>query len=94
MKTASLDPAKSKAASAGKSHESWGMHVKDIEELTPAEWFDQQDKYKDMDGFSQYLENYVYRPIRNFFTGDKNFIINENNGFNVDNIEDIEDGDE
>lgn len=94
MKTASLDPAKSKAASAGKSHESWGMHVKDVEELTPAEWFDQQDKYRDIEGFDKYLENYVARPIRNFFSGDRNFSINEDNGFNIGNIEDVEDGDE
>jgi len=90
MKTASVDPAKANVASAGKSHEAYGMWIKDIEELTPAEWFDQQEKYKDMEGFGLYLENYVTRPIRNLFTGVRDFVLKD--GTNIE-IEDIE-GDE
>lgn len=73
MKAASVDPAKANVASAGKSQDCWGMHVKDIEMFTPAEWFDQQEKYKDMDGFADYIKKYIYDPIVNFFTGRRLF---------------------
>ena len=83
MKTASLDPAKANAASAGKSHEAWGVFIKDIEQLRPAEWHDKQEKYKDMDGFIPYIQNYIVRPIQNFITGNRDFQINGN--LNSDN---------
>jgi hypothetical protein len=79
MKTASLDPAKSNIASAGKLHESWGCYIRDVEEHTPAEWHEDQSKYRDMDGLLTYLLDYITRPIRNFFTGDRNFLISDNN---------------
>lgn len=78
MKTASVDPAKANVASAGKSHEAWGLHVKDVESLTPAEWWEQQEKYKDMDGFASYIENYIYRPIVNFLANRRHFGIDGN----------------
>lgn len=78
MKTASLDPAKANAASAGKSQDSFGVWIKDIEQFRPAEWHDKQEKYKDMDGFGAYIQNYIVRPISNFITGQRDFQINEN----------------
>lgn len=90
MKTASVDPAKANVASAGKSHDTWGLWVKDIEQFRPAEWHDQQEKYKDMDGFIPYINNYIVRPIKNFITGNRDFQIIDN--INVD-LEDVEDGD-
>lgn len=84
MKTASVDPAKSNAASAGKSIDTFGMWVKDIEQFRPAEWHEQQEKYKDMDGFVTYIKNYIMRPIKNFLTGDRDFVINEDMNFDLD----------
>lgn len=84
LKTASLDPAKANAASAGKSLDSWGMHVKDIEQFRPAEWHDSQEKYKDMDEFLPYIQNYIVRPIRNFITGNRDFQINDTISVNLD----------
>lgn len=84
MKTASVDPAKANIASAGKSLDAYGVWIKDVEQFRPAEWFDQQEKYKDMDGFSLYIYNYVTRPIRNFIKGVRDFVIK-------DKYEDIKD---
>lgn len=92
MKTASVDPAKANAASAGKSHDCFGIWVKDIEQFKPAEWYEQQEKYKDMDGFVPYLKNYIVRPIENFLTGTRNFSVDDNIDANLDNV-DIGDGD-
>jgi hypothetical protein len=87
MKTASVDPAKSNVASAGKSQEAYGVWIKDIENLTPAEWYEQQEKYKDMDGFVSYINNYIVRPIKNFLTGERNFRVDENIDTNIDVFE-------
>jgi len=87
FKTASVDPAKANAASAGKSHESYGLWVKDVEQFRPAEWFEQQDKYKDMDGLIPYIKNYIVRPIENFFTGVRNFIVNDNIDADLDSVD-------
>jgi hypothetical protein len=87
MKTASVDPAKANAASIGKSVDAFGVWVKDIEEKRPAEWFEDQEKYKDMDGFGTYLKNYVWRPIENFLTGARNFFVNDNLDVNLDTVD-------
>ncbi|MCK9326944.1 MAG: hypothetical protein M0P69_15740 [Bacteroidales bacterium] len=77
FKTASVDPAKANVASAGKSHEAFGVWIKDVEQFRPAEWFEQQEKYVDMDGFKPYIQNYVVRPIKNFISGVRNFFVND-----------------
>jgi macrodomain Ter protein organizer (MatP/YcbG family) len=83
MKTASVDPAKANAISGGQTVDRFGVWLKDIEEKKPSEWWQDQEKYKDMDGFIPYIKNYIVRPIKNFFTGSKDFMINgEDLGFN------------
>lgn len=76
MKTASVDPAKSNAINSGDNVDRFGVWIKDIEQSKPAEWWEDQEKYKDMDGFMPYIKNYIVRPIKNFFTGSKDFLIN------------------
>lgn len=93
MKTASVDPAKANTASAGKSHDCFGLWVKDIEQFRPAEWYEQQEKYKDIDGFIPYIKNYIVRPIANFLSGTRNFLINDNVDVDLDNIDSNNEGD-
>lgn len=91
MKTASVDPAKSNSLSTGRAVDSYGAWVKDIEDMSPAEWHEKQEKYKDMDGILTYLDNYVKRPILNFLSGSRNFeLIDEK----FDGSLDDEDGDD
>ncbi len=92
MKTASLDPAKANIAGAGKSLDAFGLWIKDLEQLKPAEWHDQQEKYKDMDGFVSYIKNYILRPIKNFITGNRDFQIDEDIIVNLD--DNIDSGEE
>lgn len=75
MKTASVDPAKANAISDGQTVDRFGVWLKDIELKKPAEWHSDQEKYKDMDGFDSYIQNYIVRPIRNFFSGTKDFVV-------------------
>lgn len=76
MKTASVDPAKANSIGSGQTVDRFGVWLKDIEEKKPSEWWQDQDKYKDMDGFLPYIKDYIVRPIRNFFSGNKDFMIN------------------
>lgn len=73
MKTAAVDPAKANVASAGKAMDAFGVWIKDIEKSKPAEWHNEQMRYKDMDGLSKYIEQYITRPIKNFITGSRDF---------------------
>lgn len=84
MKTASVDPAKANAASAGKQLDCFGSWIKDIEQFKPAEWYKQQEKYKDMDGFEKYINNYIKRPVENFLTGVRNFFVDDNIDANLE----------
>lgn len=87
MKTASVDPAKANAASAGKVVDAFGVWIKDIEDKRPAEWFEDQNKFKDMDGFGKYLQNYVVRPIKNFLTGSRDFLVDDTLDANLDTVD-------
>lgn len=77
MSKAALTPDKQNAAAAGKSHETYGEWIKDIEEKTPAEWWEDQDLYKDVDDIVEYIKLYIERPMRNFVTGSRDFTVEE-----------------
>lgn len=87
MKTASVDPAKANAASAGKLQDCYGLWIKEIEQFRPAEWYEKQEKYVDMDGFKPYLKNYIVRPIENFLTGVRNFFVDDNIDADLDSVD-------
>lgn len=85
MKNSALTPALQNVASGGKSAEAFGVWIKDIEQLSPAEWFAEQEKYRDMDGMSQDM-NDIRRSIGNFITGSRDF--------NTTDLEEISEGDD
>jgi len=96
MKTASVDPAKANSIGSGQTVDRFGVWLKDIEEKKPADWWEDQEKYKDQDGFVPYIKNYIVRPIKNFFSGNKDFMINgedlsfKDDGKKSDTSEDVE----
>ncbi len=76
MKTASVDPAKSNIAGAGKSQDTFSSFIKMIEENEPAEVFgEEREAFKDFQGIEKYFEKYVVRSIKNFITGSRDFNI-------------------
>lgn len=88
MKTASVDPAKTNSINAGKSTDRFGVWLSDIENKKPSEWFNDLNKYKDMDGLIPYIKDYIVRPTKNFFTGSKDFLVgNKDLSFKEDNNE-------
>lgn len=85
IKTANLSPAQANMMNASKGNEVFGMWIKDIEELEPAEWWDENRKlFVDVDNISQYFEDFVVRPIKNFITRSKDFNVRSNVSGNLD----------
>lgn len=77
MKTCAVDPAKTSLANSSKALDAFGVWIKDIEEKSPAEWYKDKKKFKDIDGIDDYLKKYVTRPIKNFITGSRDFNVDK-----------------
>ena len=88
MKTCAVDPAKVSAAKSGKSNDTFGEWIKDIEQNSPAEWFKDKEKYKDMDGLNDYIKKYITRPIKNFITGSRDFNVDKEVMIDFDKVGD------
>jgi len=79
MKNSALTPALQNAAAGGKNFETFGMWVKDIEQKTPAEWWEDQEKFHDADGMTEDM-NDIKRSIKNFITNSRDFGTSELEG--------------
>jgi hypothetical protein len=77
IKTSNLSPAQADMTQAGKANETYGMWIKDIENLTPAEYWKDNKIFADVDGLKKYFDDYFLRSIRNFITGSRDFIVTE-----------------
>ena len=77
MKTASVDPAKSAVASAGKSQNTFSSFIKTIEENEPAEFLKDRKAFNDWDKIDWYFQKYVVRSLKNFVTGSRDFDIDD-----------------
>lgn len=88
MRTCAIDPAKVDKNNSGKAADTFGEWIKDIEQNSPAEWFKDKEKYKDMDGLNDYLKKYVTRPIKNFITGSRDFNVDKDVMIDFDKVGD------
>jgi len=77
MKTASVDPAKTSIAGAGKSQDTFSSFIKTIEENEPAEYYKDKKLFKDFDNIEWYFEKYVSRPLKNFITLSRDFNVDD-----------------
>ena len=83
MKSGALTPAQQSAATTGRSAETFSSWIKDIEKKTPAEFHENLEKYHDMDGISEDLED-IKRSIRNFVTNSRDF-----NSLDIEELEGV-----
>jgi hypothetical protein len=72
MKDSMLTPALQSAANNGKNADTFGTWLKDIEQKTPAEWYKDQKKYKDIDGIGVDIKD-IIRSTKNFVTNSRDF---------------------
>jgi hypothetical protein len=89
MKSLNISPNLSSASSSGKSMETFGVFIKQIEETEPAEYYADKELFRDFDGLDGYIKNYIVRALKNFVTGSKDFEIQEED-FGDDDFEQLE----
>jgi hypothetical protein len=71
-KESALTPAQQGSVSSGRSVDSFGNWIKDIENKEPAEVWQDMNKYRDMDGIEEDLSD-IKRSIKNFMTDSRDF---------------------
>lgn len=58
-----------------------GSLIKEVEQFCPAEIYKKKSIFEDIDGIGEYIERFMYRPLRNFLTGsreqDKEFSVGD-----------------
>jgi hypothetical protein len=75
MKNLAISPNQANAASAGKGADCFGVWLKEISELRPEEWYEDQSIYKDVDNIEEYNERIFISSMRAFTTGNREFTI-------------------
>ena len=73
MKNLAISPNQISAASAGKTMETFGQWIKEIENNKPADFFKNKSIYVDIDNIEAYAEEHITRPLKNFITGSRDF---------------------
>lgn len=62
------------------TNDCYGVWLKEIESYCPSEFYQDKDIYKDYFHIGEYLERFIYRPLKNLLTGskdnDEEFVIN------------------
>ena len=72
MKDGALTPLLQNAANSGKNADCFGVWLRDIEQIRPAEYYEDQEKYKDMDGIEADKQD-ILRSCKNFITNSRDF---------------------
>jgi hypothetical protein len=88
MSDSAIRPDQKKVADGNKSSEAFGVWLADIEKYKPAEWWKNQNIYKDVNNIKEYWELHVLRPFLNFWGVQKNMTFPgavERNDFSDDN---------
>ena len=47
----------------------FGKWIQAVEEYTPADLYKKKDLFQDVDGIKEYIQRFIVRPFKNFFTG-------------------------
>jgi hypothetical protein len=87
MKDGALTPLLQNAANSGKNADCFGVWLRDIEQTKPADYYENQEKYKDMDGIQEDIQD-IKRSAKNFLTGSHDF-----GSIDLESINDIENED-
>lgn len=68
---AMFEAAELKMENADTSNDSFGKWIMDIEKYSPAEYYKDQKKYHDFFGIVEYIERFMFRPLKNLIFGEK-----------------------
>ena len=85
MSNANVVPKEIKESITGEGEEAWGIWIRDIEKKRPAEVYGDRKLYFDFDGLLDYLNRFVFRPLKNILAKtkeyDKEFNVEDDSGF-------------
>ena len=87
MDTLAIAPNSTSAANANKMKSTFGLWIEEIERTEPAQWFEETDKiekYTDVQKWGTYIENFITRPLKSYFSGVLNEKIIDEDGNKVD----------
>jgi len=73
MSAGNVTPRDANASMDDENTKGLGVWTKDIEKYRPAEYFADKKLYKDFDSFVDYLNRFVFRPIKNFLMKTKEY---------------------
>ena len=73
MDKCSITPDKEKESSSSKSQASFGLWLKDVETLSPAEWVENQKLFKDVEGIDEYVKRTYDRAVKNYIGMQRDF---------------------
>ena len=68
---AMFEAAELKVENADTSNDSFGKWIMDIERFSPAEYYKDKKKYHDFFGIVEYIERFMFRPLKNLVFGEK-----------------------
>lgn len=92
MDKCSITPDKEKESNSSKSQAAFGLWLKDVETLSPAEWVENQKLFKDVEGIDQYVKQTYDRAVKNYIGMQRDFRVisdrmeKEAEEFNPDDI--------
>lgn len=66
-----FEAAELKTENADISNDAFGKWVMDIEKYCPAEFYQDKKKYHDFFGIKEYIERFMFRPLKNLILGTK-----------------------
>ncbi len=77
MKNLAISPNMVSAANSGKNVDTFGIWIKEIETMRPAEWVEDKSIYADVDDIEAYGEKHLTSPMRSLITGNREFSLDE-----------------
>lgn len=77
MKNLAISPNMVSAANSGKNVDTFGIWIKEIESMRPAEWVEDKSIYADVDNIEAYGERHLTSPMRSLVTGNREFSLDE-----------------
>lgn len=96
MKSLAISPNITNTSQSGKSLDTFGLWIQEIEKEEPAQWLlsdPRGDMYRDVADVEGYYEKYFVRPLRNAITGSRDFNVDDEEINDGDDFSLIDDGD-
>lgn len=73
LNNGNLTPRTMTLTNQDESQQAFGVWLRDIEKNKPAEYFQDKELYKDYDGILDYINRFIFRPMKNLITGSRDF---------------------